>query len=166
MGKAENIKRARRLKAAKKKREEDAIMSSGLSPAGKTLFKRHQATGVKSIPNTSNVKYSQILADFVDPIVDEMDDINIIRGKYALAVQAWNAATLREKSEETYRLAKKEFISLMENKHELAQLFDEMVKQKQDEFLKYKFIIKDFRLTKIRGLDYDLSVVVVPLNAL
>ena len=37
MGKADNIKRAKKLKEAKRKREQDALFASGLGPAAQTL---------------------------------------------------------------------------------------------------------------------------------
>jgi hypothetical protein len=158
MGKADNIKRAKKLKEAKRKREQDALISAGLGPASKVLQERNSNGEVEIRLNNGKVKYSELLKAFVNPIVSESDDISIVRTKYLFGVHAWNAATLREKSEEVYQLAKKDVSSIMPNVTEIEQLFDEMVKRKQEEFSEFKNIIADFEIKKIRGLDYDLTV--------
>ena len=48
----------------------------------------------------------------------------------------------------------------------IEQLFDEMVKRKEEEFSEYKNIIADFEIKKIKGLDYDLTVATTPLKDL
>jgi hypothetical protein len=166
MGKPENRKRAKRLKEAKRKREQDALINAGLGPASKTLQERSAKNGIETQLNNGKVKYSELLKEFVHPIVSETDDISIVRTKYTFGAHAWNAATLREKSEEVYQLAKKDMVNIMPNVPELEQLFDEMAKRKQEEFSEYKNIIADFEIKKIRGLDYDLTVATTTLKDL
>ncbi|MFO0477954.1 MAG: hypothetical protein ACK50L_04125 [Bacteroidota bacterium] len=166
MGKADNIKRAKKLKEAKRKREQDALIAAGLGPASKALLERNTNTGVETRLNTGKIKYSELLKEFVHPIVSETDDISIVRTKYTFGAHAWNAATLREKSEEVYQLTKKDISSIMPDTPEIEQLFDEMVKRKQEEFSEFKSIIADFEIKKIRGLDYDLTVATTPLKDL
>jgi 16S rRNA C1402 N4-methylase RsmH len=102
----------------------------------------------------------------VHPIVGVNDDITIIKTKYTFGAQAWNAATMREKSEELYQLAKKDVSAIMPGSTEITQLFEEMVKRKQKEFSAFKNIIADFEIKKIRGFDYDLTVATIPLKDL
>jgi len=166
MGKTDNIKRAKKLREAKRKREQDALIAAGLGPAGIALQKRTALNGGETKINQAKVKYSELLKAFVHPIVAKNDDITIIKTKYTFGAHAWNAATMREKSEEAYQLAKKDFINISPNVPEVGQLFDEMVKRKQDEFSEYKNIIADFEIKKIRGLDYDLTVATIPLKNL
>lgn len=164
MSRSDNIKRAKRLKEAKRKREQDALITASLGPAGKALVQRNVNSEMKTRLNTGKIKYSELLKEFVHPILSETDDISIVRTKYTFGAHAWNAATLREKSEEVYQLAKKDISSKMPNIPEIEQLFDEMVKRKQEEFSEFKSIIADFEIKKIRGLDYDLSVATTPLK--
>lgn len=164
MGKADNIKRAKRLKEAKRKREQDALIAAGLGPASKVLQERNVNSGIETRLNTGKIKYSELLKEFVHPIVSDTDDISIVRTKYTFGAHAWNAATLREKSEEVYQLAKKDISTIMPNVPEIEQLFDEMVKRKQEDFFEFKNIIADFEIKKIRGLDYDLTVATTPLQ--
>ncbi len=164
MGKADNIKRAKRLKEAKRKREQDALIAAGFGPASKVLQLRNANSGIETRLNNGKIKYSELLKELVQPIVSETDDITIVRTKYTFGAHAWNAATLREKSEEIYQLAKKDISSIMPDIPEIEQLFDEMVKRKQEEFSEFKNIIADFEIKKIRGLDYDLTVATTPLK--
>ena len=166
MGKRENIKRAKRLKEAKRKREKDALIAAGLGPASKELQERNAKNGIETRLNNGKIKYSELLKEFVHPIVSENDDISIVRTKYTFGAHAWNAATLRERSEEVYQLAKKKGSSIMPDVPEIDLLFDEMVKRKQEVFSNYKNIIADFEIKKIRGLDYDLTVATTPLKNL
>ena len=103
MGKAENIKRAKKLREAKRKRDQDALITAGLGPAGKEIQQRNAQKGIQTQLNQGRVKYSELLKEFVDPIVGDEDDISIVRTKYTFGAHAWNAATLREKSEEVYQ---------------------------------------------------------------
>ena len=162
MGKADNIKRAKRLKEAKRKREQDALIASGLGPAGKTLQERSTKNGYVTQLNNGKVKYSELLKEFVHPIVNDQDDISSLRTKYTIGAHAWNAATLKEKREEVYQLAKKDFIKIMSDVPEIEELFNEMVKRKQEEFAEFKNIIVDFEIKKHRGVDYELTVATTP----
>jgi hypothetical protein len=164
MGKAENIKRAKKLKEAKRQREQDALINAGLGPACKVLQKRNANSGIETRLNNGKIKYSELLKEFVHPIMSEADDISIVRTKYVFGAHAWNAATLREKSEEVYQLAKKDISSILPDLPEIEQLFDEMVKRKQEEFSEFKNIIADFEIKKIRGLNYDLTVATTPFK--
>ena len=166
MGKTDNIKRAKRLKEAKRKREQDALIAAGLGPAGLAVQKRTALNGGKTVVNQGTIKYSELLKAFVHPIVLESDDIAVIKTKYTFGSLAWNAAVMREKSEEIYQLAKNDFTNITPNFPETEQLFYEMVKRKQEEFSKYKNIIADFEIKKIKGLDYDLTVATIPLKDL
>lgn len=166
MGKAENRKRAKRLKDAKRRREQDALIESGLGPAGKILQKRSINKGSEIRINNGKIKYSELLKEFVHPIVSEMDDISIVKTKYMFGAFAWNAAILREKNEDVYQLTKKDMIKIIPNVPELEQLFDEMVKRKQEKFNEFKNIIADLEIKKNRGFDYDLTVATTPLKDL
>jgi len=164
MGKSENRKRAKRLKEAKHKREQDALIAQGLGPSSIALQQRSANKGIETRLNTGKIKYSDLLKEFVQPILSDTDDIAIVKTKYIFGAHAWNAATLREKSEELYQLAKKDIVKIINNSTELEQLFDEMVIRKQEEFSEFKNIIADFEIKKIRGVEYDLTVATSPLN--
>lgn len=166
MGKADNIKRAKKLKEAKRKREQDALITAGLGPAGIALQKRTALNGGQTKINQSVVKYSELLKAFVHPIISESDDIAVIKTKYTFGAHVWNAAIIREKSEELYQSAKKDFTKIAPNAPEIEQLFEEMAKRKEEKFSEYKNIIADFEITKIRGLDYDLTIITIPLKNL
>ncbi|MCX6238220.1 MAG: hypothetical protein NTY07_11810 [Bacteroidia bacterium] len=166
MGKADNIKRAKKLKEAKRKREQDALIAAGLGPAAKTLKQRNDEKGITTIINQGKIKYSELLNSFVAPILEEADDISIIRTKFALGVFAWNAAILRDRDEEAFRKVKKEILELTPDIMEIEQLFDEMVKAKMEEYKEFTNIITDFEIKRSRGIDYDLTVATTPLKAI
>ena len=166
MGKIENIKRAKRLKEAKRKQKQDALIASGNGPAGKVLKKRIELAGGKLIPNLGKIKYFEILKSFVHPIVTNEDSIEIVKTKYTFGATAWNAAIMKEKSEAAYLLAKQDLGSLIPGVPEIELLFNELVKRKQIEFADYKNIIVDLDIKKIDEFDYDLTVATTALNDL
>ena len=138
MGKADNIKRAKLLKQAKRQREHDALLAAGLSPSGLAVKERTALNGGTTIINQGPIKYSELLESFVQPIISGDDDITAVKTKYTFGAQVWNAATIRERSEEKYQLAKNEFTKIAQNVPEMGQVFDEMVKRKQEKFSEYK----------------------------
>ena len=164
MGKSENIKRAKRQKAAKRKKENDALIAAGLGPAGRAMQARNRNYGNVTVLNTGIIKYSELLKEFTKPILSIEDDIAVIKTKLAFAAHAWNAAISKEKSEEIYTAAKIELASIMPGIPAIETLFEEMVKRKQENFLEFKNIIADFEIRKLHGLDYDLTVATIPLK--
>ena len=111
------------------------------------------------------MKYSEVLKAFVSPIIDELDDISIVRSKYMLGAFAWNAAILKGENEESFKLAKKEILELTPEIPEIEPLFDEMVTTKLEDFGEFTFIIADFEIKKMRGIDYELTVAITPVKA-
>ncbi len=166
MGKAENIKRAKLLKEAKRKREKEALDAAGIGPAGRALLKRNQKSGIESIQNTGKIKYSALLEEFVKPILTSTDDLEVIKTKYFFGILAWNAAILKRKSQKEYLKTKKAAFEPIEHIREAEILFDELVTRKEDEFGEYQSLILDIEIKKIRGNDYDLTVATTPMSIL
>ncbi len=162
MGKADNLKRAKRLKEAKRKRENDALLAAGYRPSAIAVKRRTALNGDEMILNQGAIKYSKLLELFVEPIILEDDDITTIKSKYTFGALVWNAATLRERSEEAFQSAKIKHANIVQNDPTFAKLFDVMTKRKEEEFSEYKNIIADFDIKKIRGVDYDLTVATIP----
>lgn len=165
MGKADNIKRAKKLKDAKRKREQDALIAAGLGPAAKTMKQRNDEKGITTVLNQGAVKYSELLKAYVSPMIEETDDISIVRTKYTFGAFVWNAAILKGQSEELFQKAKSDVMELTPDIPETELLFDEMVKVKLAEFREFTNIIADIEIRKSRGMDYDLTVATTPLIA-
>ena len=167
MGKTDNIKRAKRLKEAKRKREQDALIAAGLGPAGLELRKKKHHDGIEFRHNKGKVKYSELLSEFVAPIIENIDDAKILKSKYIFGSFVWNAAILKEINESEYFKIKNQVCSLgldMLDMPEIENLFEEMAVRKQMEFSEYTYLIMDVELKKIRGHDYDLTVATSPIN--
>ena len=165
MGKTDNIKRAKRLKEAKRQREQDVLMASGQEPAAKVLKNRIEQKGGKVLLNQGPVKYSELLKSFVNEILLYDDTSDKVKLKYMFGIHAWNCAIIKETSEETYLKAKNEFADVFSKMSEAEILFDELVELKQNKFLEYKDVIVDFEIKKIRGNDYNLTVATSPYDA-
>lgn len=164
MGKTDNIKRAKRLKEAKRQREQDALIASGLGPAGQKIRERSIHRNSEFYSNNGPVKYSELLKDFVSPIIDDTDDITVLKSKYLFGSYVWNATIMKDINEDVYNSAKNEVLSLGPNFPEIDSLFETLANRKRMEFSEFTNLIVDVEFRKIRGLDYDLTVATSPLN--
>ncbi|MBK9452547.1 MAG: hypothetical protein IPN95_24595 [Bacteroidetes bacterium] len=161
MGKAENIKRMRRQRVAK--RAQNNPQSSGdksmKSLATKELYSRAAENDFEIGPGDPDVKYSDLLEEFAEPIVDLTRPIKEIRDGYKLAVIAWNMASLRHVRPDQF---KKDWVKFESDFARIPGMLDLMVnflERKDEMFPEYNKIIVDFEVSKSRSGDgYDLAV--------
>ena len=165
MGKTDNIKRAKRLKEAKRQRERETFITTGQGPAAIALKKRIESMGGQVLMNQGPVKYSELLESFANFILEDDDNIDMIRFKLMFAVHVWNCAIIRETNEERYLELKNQLADTFNKMSEAEELFDEMVQHKQEEFLDYKNLIVDFEVKMTRANHIELSVTTIPYDA-
>ena len=158
MGKADNIKRAKKLKEAKRLREKDAALQAGLNPADIALQKRTVLNGGEIIPNQTGIKYSELLQTFAVPILDGTEDLAMLKEKLSFCVLAWNAAIWREESEKKYQAMKKDVLKNPQVGKDIGLLLEEMVKIKKKKFSQYRKVIVDFEVKKKGSGAFHLSV--------
>lgn len=159
MGKTDNIKRAKRMKEARRQRELEALIASGNGPATKKVKKRLDPESDKFIVKATKVKYSELFNSFTMPFVDPKDTFEIIKYKFNLAMLAWNTSIKSYGDEEVYSEIKSEIIEIMPAFKEIESVFDEMVAFKNEEFSQYKDQIVNFEMKQISGRDFELFVV-------
>jgi hypothetical protein len=164
MGKSDNIKRAKRLKEAKRKREHDTLIQEANGPASIELRERVALRGAKTQINKGTIKNSELLKQFVQPLLLDTDSLNQVKGKFMLAVMAWNAATVREISEKEYKKINNDATSLLPDDPHLPVLFQELVRIKNEDYSRHKVIFIDFELQKLHKADFEISVVAIPLD--
>jgi len=165
MGKTDNIKRAKKLKEAKRKREQDALIASGQGPAAKEIKKRVEQMGGMVMMNKGPVKYSELFKAFVTPMLDKEDNLEFVKSKFMFAQHAWNCAVIKETNKERFLTLKNEFSDMFSKLPESEELFDNLLERKQEEFADYKNLIANFEIKKIRGNDFDLTVATVPYKS-
>lgn len=158
MGKIENRKKAKKLKEAKRKREQDALHAGSFNAARIALRKRSDAKGMITKENPSTIKYSDLLSEFVKPILSIDDNYDTLKSKLSLGVQAWNAATIKHHDEELFQKTRSLLEVMMPGDAEIVELFDELVIRKKEKFAKFNRVIVDFEVKKKEGLEFDLSV--------
>jgi hypothetical protein len=164
MGKSDNIKRAKRLKEAKRKRELDALVQDANGPASIELRKRNASNGAETQINKGKVKNSDLLKQFVYPLLRHTDSLEEVKRKFKFAMFAWNAATVREISEKEYQKIKNDATSLVSDSSYLLELFQELVNKKNEKYAQHKVIFIDFELQKLYKTDFEISVAAVPLE--
>ena len=112
MGKADNIRRAKKLKEAKRKREMDALPFVDLGPAAKAMVKRKTREGATMRQNNGEILYSNLLYQYLTPILSDDDEFELFKVKIVFGIFTWNAAILREKNEEAYITAKGDVLKI------------------------------------------------------
>lgn len=105
----------------------------------------------------NEIKYSQILRNFVHPMIGETDDIETIENKYGFGVHVWNATNIKEKHPEMFQAALKQVIEKAEDKTEAEALFHEMVNFKQKEFAEYKRVFIDVEVLETVDSGYNVT---------
>jgi hypothetical protein len=161
MGKAENIKRMRRQREAKRAQNSpSSIQDHPLkSLAAEELYSRAAEQDFEIGPGDPDVKYSDLLEEFAEPIVDLTRPIKEIRDAYKLAVIAWNLASVRNARPDQF---KKDWVKFESDFARIPRMLDLMVNfldRKDEMFPEYNKMIVDFEISKSRSGDgYDLAV--------
>jgi hypothetical protein len=107
-------------------------------------------------------KMSEVLEDFVEPYIDEIDDTMEAHQKlFGLATLAWNAALLPEEKrqemlDDSVETALKEMSA--RDKQEFRDIMNELIQRKIEHFAEYNRFVIDFELTKA-GTGYHLTVI-------
>ncbi|MFZ4796596.1 MAG: hypothetical protein ACOYMA_03825 [Bacteroidia bacterium] len=160
MGKTDNKKRAKRLKEAKKERETNELIAAGIGPAGIVLKERAKEKGVTVFHNTRKVKYSDVLKKFASNIFTLDDDFDSAKSKLYFASIVWNAVVLKPLDEIKFINTRKIIINLGNSVFETAEMFDELVEIKDDEYSEEDFIFVDIEVKQLSNGDLDLSVMI------
>lgn len=155
MGKADNIKRARKLKEAKKQRERETLRAEGHDTGSIEIQKRAET---KVQLNETGAQYSQLLEEFAQPLLETGDTAEVLKSKYNLAVLAWNAALKKEDDEAGYQQLKTNLLA-KPGFARFANWFEEMVTRKAEKFADHKQVIADFAVKKVKD-KYQLTVAV------
>ncbi|MBH8573012.1 hypothetical protein I8752_08265 [Nostocaceae cyanobacterium CENA369] len=105
-------------------------------------------------------KMSEVLEDFIEPYINEVNNLGAHRRLLELAVTAWNTSLLprlqqRETVEKLFNLEM--FEGDIEMQQEIKKLVYEMIERRQKYFPKIKRFIADFSLKKA-GKSFHLSV--------
>jgi hypothetical protein len=164
MGKAENIKRAKKIKEAKKRREMETSGNIHVENPYEKIRKRSEMNGFRIKLNDGKFKYSDIIEQFLQPMISDDDDLAMLKSKYSFGAIIWNSVVFRHKDELEFQNARKKVCSLTPDIEGFEKIFDEMVKRKEKYFSKYKFMLADFDITRQGQSDFHLTVAVTEIE--
>ncbi len=164
MGKAENIKRAKKLKEAKKQRELQQSNNIQIEKTYEKIRYRSEKEGFKVKINEAKFKYSEIIEQFLQPMINDDDDLTILKSKYSFGAIVWNSVVFRHRSELEFQNARKNVCSVMPDVKDLERMFDEMAVRKEKHFGKYKFMVADFEITPQGKSGFHLTVAVTEID--
>ena len=164
MGKADNLKRAKKLKEAKREREMGVSKPSAIDPASSALKKRLEASGNKVVPYNGEVKYSDVLDDFATPLLEDDDSTDQLKVKLTFCVFAWNIGLLKQKGDDkAYQDGIDAMPSFILKSPESKDFFYKMVQRKLDFFGDYKRMIIDFEVRPASENENYITVATVPI---
>src|SRR5699024_6330442 len=108
--------------------------------------------------NKEEIRYAQVLKKYVHPLIEAEDSISTVQEKFAFGVHTWNATSVKAKNPEMFKQAKQQVAQKTTNLSQATELFDEMVKFKEEEFTQYQRVFIDFEVLGTSGSDYDITV--------
>lgn len=157
MGKNDNIRRAKKLKAAKRQRELEMEFQNDMIGNVDALINRNN--GAHSLAkNDFPIKYSAIILDFLTPFLDSNDSESTTKQKITVGIYLWNLAVEEQLDmvDENENKSLKKLLSQIEFGQEL---FDDLLTYKKTNFSEYDFIVADFIIGKAKKGMVQLSVV-------
>ncbi len=166
MGRTENIKRMKRLRAEKRKREGEIEKQSELDVLAKEatdkLIKKLSPFN-KINRNTGPIKYSEVLTDLVRPYLDECKNFDDTVKLYNGGALAWNVASIKQfGGAKAYGDMVKDVENHLENKHALDFIM-ELVDRKIKYFSQHKVTIHNVELTE-NETAFGVSVAVAQID--
>jgi hypothetical protein len=167
MGRNENIKRMKRLRAEKKKRQREIEIRSeldGIAEEATNKLIRKLLPFNKITRNTGPVKYSEVLKDFVRPYLDECENFKDTVELFNVGAIAWNMASIKQfGNEEAYE----DMIKDVEKHSKTAEGIDfleELVDRKIKYFSHHKVTIHNVELTE-NETAFGVSVAVAQIDS-
>lgn len=156
MGKSDNIRRAKKLKEAKRKRELEIQLQNDMIGNIDTLVNRNSKDQLMLI-NNSPIKYSAIILDYLTPFLDIKDSESITKEKITVGIYLWNLAVEQQLDmvDEEKINSFKELLSQIEMGQEL---YDDLLTYKLTKFSEHEFIVSDFIIGKAKKGMVQLSV--------
>jgi len=161
MGKTQNIKRAKKLKEAKRK----ADKATQSPPPGPALLKLLEKTGpinpdLATTLSTYKLKYSEILLEFAQPLINGVNNLEQFKAVLMVAITAWNLAHIKSTDNKKYKevINDPKFLNA-KNAPEIV-LLNEMINRKMEEFNAYRFFISEFEVVLKSKRNYDVAVAV------
>lgn len=156
MGKSDNIRRAKKLKEAKRKRELEIQLQNDMIGNIDTLVNRNSKDQPMLI-NNSPIKYSAIILDYLTPFLDIKDSESITKEKITVGIYLWNLAVEQQLDmvDEGKINSLKKLLSQIEMGQEL---YDDLLTYKLTNFSEHEFIVSDFIIGKAKKGMVQLSV--------
>lgn len=162
MGKADNIRRAKKLKEAKRQRELEMQFPKNGNKDLQTIFNRNKGDRM-NLFNDSEIKFSGIILEFLKPYLWVEDTENVTKLKIAIGIFAWNFSV-----EEQLGIANEEVVSefgsLLVQVESGQEMFDDLLIRKKTNFSEYEFVVSDFIIGKASKGQVQLSVAVSVLE--
>jgi hypothetical protein len=151
MGRKENIKRMKRLRAEKRKRlgeiEKQAELDIIAEDATDKLIKKLSPFD-KVRRNEGPVKYSVVLKEFVSPYLDECRNFQDTKKLFTAGAAAWNLAAAKQFQGTTAYAAMIEDVQKYLKAAEALDFIEEMVDRKIKYFSSHKIFIHNVELTE------------------
>ncbi len=167
MGRKENIKRMKRLRAEKRKRQEKISKQSELDIIAKEatdkLIKKLSPFN-KINRNTGPIKYSEVLKELVHPYLDECKNFKDTVELFNAGAIAWNMASIKQfGGTKAYASMEKDIESQLKTA-EAINFLEELVDRKIKHFSNHRVTIHNVELTE-NETAFGVSVAVAQIDS-
>ena len=166
MGRNENIKRMKKMRAEKKNRIQatsiEAKMDAIATEVTNQLLKKVSPRDIVE-RNTGTLKYSEVLKEFVSPSLSMCKDFNDKKKLFSTGGLAWNTAVFKQTNrnaeyEKMMKVVKKQCVT-----HIALDFFLELIDRKINHFPQHKWVFKYVELIENKTA-YGISVAVGQLD--
>lgn len=156
MGKKDNIRRAKKLKVAKRNRELEMQIQNNMIGNIDTLINRNSKDQPMLI-NNSPIKYSAIILDYLSPFLDIKDSESTTKEKITVGIYLWNLAVEQQLDmvDEEKNNSFKELLTQIEMG---LELYDDLLTYKLENFSEHEFIVSNFIIGSAKKGKVQLSV--------
>jgi hypothetical protein len=166
MGRKENIKRMKRLRAEKRKREEEISKQSEFDNIAKEatdkLIKKLSPFN-KISRNTGPIKYSEVLKELVRPYLDECKNFKDTVELFNAGAIAWNMASIKQFGGATAYARMVKGIESQLKAKEAIDFLEELVDRKIEHFGNHRVTIHNVEITE-NETAFGVSVAVAQID--
>lgn len=166
MGKKERIKKlkkARKEKIAIKNLFTKAALREEVIAEASSKLKSKISKDVEIRHNQGKIKYSEVLLEFVSPIIDDdITDLDSIKYLYTLGVLSWNRVVLKQEPKLSKMIRDIDKL-IDELEIESRDQFQFLMERKQQFYAAHNIIYSNFEIAGRDG-EFGISTAVLNLN--
>jgi len=162
LGRKSREKKERRSSKVLTDPEFDELIRKGFGVAGTAMRERLSGQSAILRENPSDIKYSDLIKEFITPLLSGKEDKKLMKFLVFLGVTTWNSAIIKTHNQKQYDDLRVNIINELNDLPAFDQIFDALVQRKLLEFEQYDHLINDFEVHEYSNGNFEISVAHLP----